>query len=363
MAQSGSVPASDSLRDRSLESTEHRLDSPKHGSRLKFKDVLFMCLSIVVGVTSVTYFKAIIDFRQIAPPHVELRPLTDLAWIGVAALCYGGLKKLFHWLLYAPLLRRLEMTDLSKSEVTKQKLTKNLFDGCWYLFMFFFGLVTAYGDPNMPFFYLGSGSWDSLGNSWPLHNFGVRGKLYFIFHLGHHYHNLVHHTATMRHTGNYQELILHHVVTTSTTTFAYMSNFEEYALFTLLSHDISDSILNLAKFCRDMSLPDSLCNPVFLLLILSWFFSRLVLAPQCYWIGSQRLLYWKDPYGPEYQGAWDAVKYAVNLVSAKTLLLILLNMIWLYWLLQMGYKRIKGEKGFTSVHEGERVHHNDKKTK
>jgi len=311
----------------------------------------------------VTYFKAVIDFRLLAPQNVELRPLADFAWIGVAGVIFGSLRKAFDGMFYASLLRRLEKTNLSKSEVTKQKLTKNLFDGIWYLFMFIFGLVTSFGDPNMPFFYLGSGSWNSLGDNWPLHNFGIRGKLYFILHLGHHYHNLMHHTFAMRNTGNYQELILHHVVTTSTTTFAYFANFEEYALFTLLSHDISDSILNLAKFCRDMGMSETVTSPLFMVLISSWTVTRLILAPQCYWIGTQRLLYWKDPYGPEYQGVWDAVKYAVNLVCVKTLLLILLNMIWLYWLLQVAYKRMNGEKGFTSIHEGERIHQKDKKTK
>jgi hypothetical protein len=310
------------------------------------------------------YIKAGSEFRSLTPPNVELRPLTDFAWIGLAAGLFGVLKNAFDWLFYETLLERLEKSDLGNVEVVKQKLTRNLFSGCWYLFMFIFGLAVSYNDPNMPFFYLGSGSWDSLGNNWPMHNFGIRGKLYFIFHLGHHYHNLVHHTISMRHIGNYQELILHHVVTTSTTTFAYFVNFEEYALFTLLSHDVSDSILSFAKFARDMSMSDLVTSAMFGILIVSWAVSRLVLAPQCYWIGTQRLLYWKDPYGPEYQAAWDSVKYAVNLVCVKTLLLILLNMIWLYWLLQVAYKRtFKGEKGFSSVHEGEFNQLKEKKSK
>src|SRR3990167_5871306 len=101
-------------------------------------------------------------------------------------------------------------------------------------------------------------------------------------HLGHHYHNLVYHSISMKDIGNYQELILHHVVTTSTTTFAYYSNFEEYALFTLISHDLSDSILNFAKFVRDIGLPAIYLNLSFATIVVSWIYMRLVLASQCY---------------------------------------------------------------------------------
>ena len=49
MAQSDSVPVTDPQGDNTLGGTDHRLDSQKKSKSLKFKDVLFMCLSIVVG--------------------------------------------------------------------------------------------------------------------------------------------------------------------------------------------------------------------------------------------------------------------------------------------------------------------------
>ena len=339
----------------------------------KFKDVLFLFLSAITAVISAKYVHDVYKFRQTVQKGVEIRSLFDFVWILVAALFFGLGKRVFHWIFYKPCLSRLEkrMSQRLKVEpkktqtsidVVKVKLTKNLFDGCWYMFMFFFGLATAYNDPNMPFFYLGSGSWDSLGDNWPNHNFGMIGRLYFIFHLGHHYHNLIHHSIAMKDIGNYYELILHHVITTGTTTFAYYSGFEEYALFTLLSHDISDSILNFSKFFRDMNLPSNVLSLTYVILLVSWIVSRLTLAPMCYWIGTQRLLYWKNPYGVQHQEAWDSLKYGVNVVCVKTLLLVLLNLLWLYWLIEMGYNKFfKGHTGYVSVQEGESNAHNEKR--
>lgn len=93
--------------------------------------------------------------------------MTDFYWIALAALFFSGMKKLFNILFFKPFYKRLQLKKLHDEHVVKLKLTKNFFDGCWYLAMFLLGLAVANGDPNMPFFYLGSGSWDSLGNNWP----------------------------------------------------------------------------------------------------------------------------------------------------------------------------------------------------
>jgi len=334
------------------ETHTHRSADAKKGR--KFKDLFFLSTSIIVGLTVALYLRDTLAFRKVVHPEVPLRSFYDLIWILLAALGFGASKRLFHLIFYKPCLARLEKKNIPDMEVLKTKLTKNLFDAVWYFSMFVLGLFVSRNDPNMPFFYWGSGSWDSLGNNWPNHNFGLLGRVYFILHLGHHYHNLIHHSIAMKDIGNYHELILHHVVTTSTTTLAYFINFEEYALFTLLSHDISDSILTFAKFTRDISLPSIVVNTSFSMIVISWIGFRLSLAPKCYWIGTLRLLYWKDPFGPRYTPEWEAVKYSVNLVCVKTLLLILLNVIWLYWILQIAYRKLfKGASDFSSVNEGE----------
>lgn len=144
------------------------------------------------------------------------------------------------------------------------------------------------------------------------------------------------------------------MVTASTTTFAYFINFEEYALFTLISHDLSDSILNYSKFVRDISQNDILLTIFMVLVIVTWVLMRIILAARCYWTGTDRLFFWKDPYGPKFTPEWDAVKYGVNIVCVETLLLLLLNFIWLYWILQIAYRKVfKGAKLYSSVQEGE----------
>ena len=183
--------------------------------------------------------------------------------------------------------------------------------------------------------------------------FTEKMRWYIIVQFGHHFHNLVYHTVAMKNVGNYFEMITHHYATVVSLFYSYFTNWEDYALVILVSHDLSDGFLNFGKVLRDIGWGSSVLMSLnFVALAFFWLYHRGILIATCYFYKTYDYYWWKNPF-PEYNDLWLSVRRGVNFIIFNIFLIWCLNLFWWYQIIKIGIDKFFKKKGWVSQHEGE----------
>lgn len=105
----------------------------------------------------------------------------------------------------------------------------------------------------------------------------------------------------------YFEYMLHHICTLFCVTYAYFTNHEDFSVYVMLISNLADMFFNIGRFNRDTALAESLLTISYIMLVVTWFWTRIVVLPYCFFVSSVRLipgLGFESPVLPKYQEVW-----------------------------------------------------------
>lgn len=143
----------------------------------------------------------------------------------------------------------------------------------------------------------------------------------------------------MRGNPSYHTMNIHHFATILSILHSYLTNFEEYGVVVLILSDVSDTILSLAKQCRDINLlKGTKLDAMFGVLIVVWLYTRTTTLPICFSLGISKFLTFAPKMylqKPELMKMYDAVRPGLHFVVFNVYTICLLNMYWTKLILGM----------------------------
>lgn len=324
-------------------------------AKKKTSDRVHFFLSFLLVFMSYIFWSDYASFREKAPVlNIEMRSLSDGYYIILASIILQILRRIVDKCLRSRLEVYLMRENLLDLDLRREKLTRQIFDAFYYFSIFIYAKVIASGVDFIPSCYGGAGTCDSMGTYWPRMKFSEKMRWYIIIQFGHHLHNLLYHTIAMKNVGNYFEMITHHYATVVSLFYSYFTNWEDYALIILVSHDLSDGFLNLGKALRDVGWGSTVfMNANYAALAFYWFYHRTYLIGTCYFYKTYEYYWWKTPF-PADSDLWLSVRRGVNFIIFNIFLIWCLNIFWWIQILKIGVdKFIKKKQKWVSKHEGE----------
>lgn len=336
------------------ETKDQKVLVEKVKEKKKDSDRLHFFLSGALVAMSYVFWNDFTSFRQKAPAlGIEMRNLSDGYYIVLVAIGLQVLRRILDLCLRSRLETHLMKENLLDLDLRREKLTRQIFDAIYYFSIYSYARVIATGVDFIPESYGGAGTCDSMGMYWPRMKFTEKMRWYIIIQFGHHLHNLVYHTVAMKNVGNYFEMITHHYATVVSLFYSYFTNWEDYALIILVSHDLSDGFLNFGKVLRDIGWGSSLLMTVnYVALAFYWFYHRTVLMATCNFYKTYEYYWWKEPF-PAYSDLWHSVRGGVNFIVFNIFLIWCLNIFWWIQIVKIGVNKFIKKKKWVSQHEGE----------
>ena len=210
-----------------------------------------------------------------------------------------------------------------------ERMIKSLFKGIYFTVVVGFAYFIAKDSYFFPPSLGGKGNVDEAFKDTPY--FDQTGvpyiKEYFMLQLGYHFHSLIIH-VTGKIRNDFMEMLLHHSITVLLVSLAYLMNYLPMSLLILFSHDISDAFVSYTRFLVDTNFK-YLTFFVYLFLIISWFYTRLVIFP----FDLIRVSCYTNPMMHE--------MYGIGILGAMVHVLVLLHLYWFVLLINMGIKFVK----------------------
>jgi TLC domain len=313
-------------------------------------------IAALLGMSYI-FYSDYASFREQAPKlGIEMRPISDFYSICITAAAMHIVRRIGDKFIRPSVEGRFLTAhgNLPDIELRLDKLTRQIYDAFFYFSIFCFGYYIAGDIEYLPSCIGGAGTCDSLGMYWPKMKLLPVMRTYIIIQFGHHLHNLVYHTVAMKNVGNYFEMIVHHYAAVISLFYSYFTNWEDYAFIILISHDLSDAILNIGKVVRDLGYGKSIALSIlYVLLAITWFGQRLVTISFCYFAKTQEYFWWKNPF-PAYPDLWLSVRRGVNFIIFNIFIIWILNSIWLIQIVKVGLNTfVKKKKVWVSEYEGE----------
>jgi hypothetical protein len=141
-----------------------------------------------------------------------------------------------------------------------------------------------------------------MAKNWPQVTFHQGMRTYILIQMGYHI------TSTFslnqgsvslffetKYDSFFYQMVAHHIATMLSIVYSYFTNHEDYCVYILLLSSFADFFLNFSRFCRNVrSDSDTLKIVCYLLLTISWIYSRLLVMPLCFYRSTVRLY----PYQP-----------------------------------------------------------------
>jgi len=194
----------------------------------------------------------------------------------------------------------------------------------FYLIIFYYGLVVIWQKPWM---------WDTR-NCWYGHPFQSVDRAVFWYYTVSlsFYISLVICLCMDNKRKDFTETVIHHMTTILLIVFSWVTNFVRVGTLVLLVHDISDNFLEGAKLAKYMRY-QKLCDTLFVLFTLSWFFARILILPL--WVIRSTM----------FEGHYILEKIpAYYVFNVLLIILFILNVMWFYTICRVAYYSIaKGE--------------------
>ena len=160
----------------------------------------------------------------------------------------------------------------------------------------------------------------------------------------------------------YNEIMLHHALAVVMIFLCYLCSLFTFGITILITSDFSDMFLNMAKFVRDVNFMrhTKLGDYLFVCVLATWGYLRGVVICGCLMLGCIKVLYSlmthdMTNFNPIVASfIFDFKWYYVIKISLVTIL-VLLNLYWMYIIMQISYNRIiRKDKNFTNTTHGEK---------
>ena len=156
--------------------------------------------------------------------------------------------------------------------------------------------------------------------------------------------------------------MLHHALAVAMIFLCYLCSLFTFGITILITSDFSDMFLNLGKFIRDMNFKrhKSVSDLVFVCVMLTWGYLRGVVVCGCLMLGCFKVFYslfTHDTtfFNPIVQSFVFDFKWYYMIKIALISTLVLLNLYWMYIIMQIAYNRVvRKDKNFTNTQHGEK---------
>ena len=209
------------------------------------------------------------------------------------------------------------------------RLVKSLFKGTYFVFATGFAYYVAKDAYFMPKSLGGSGDIENTFKGYPYADYsGIDYfKEYFMIQLGYHFHSFVS-LFFFPIRNDFMEMLLHHSMTVSLVSLAYLMNYLPISLLILYCHDISDIFVCFSRVFVDTDFKKT--TFVFYVgLMISWVYTRLYIFP----FELIRISCYQNKYIHEI--------YGIGILGAMVHILVVLHVYWFVLLVKMGMKFVK----------------------
>ena len=292
--------------------------------------IIFLLLCPFLGLF-LREFNNIYQMRMAQRPDYKDWPLYSDLWMALgSSLVMTGFLYFCQYAFTGHMLKLVSDRYKENERVERaERMVKSLFKGIYFTISVGFCYFIAKDSYYFPASLGGSGDVEESFRDTPYFDKSSTPyiKEYFMLQLGYHFHSLIIH-VTGKIRNDFMEMLLHHTITVMLVSLAYLMNYLPMSLLILYSHDISDAFVSYARFLVDTDMK-KLTMVVSVCLIVSWFYTRLVIFP----FELIRISCYTNPMMHE--------MYGIGILGAMVHVLVVLHIYWFILLLKMGCKFAK----------------------
>lgn len=129
----------------------------------------------------------------------------------------------------------------------------------------------------MPKGLLGSGDLANLNKNYPLYEYSIEFRLYYLGTMGYHVHQMIYHAFEQK-RNDFVEMFLHHVVTLVLYGFSYLTNMTDSGAAIMYLHDWADIFASIIRCFTETTI-----HPITFFgafgMVVSWFYTRIYMFP------------------------------------------------------------------------------------
>lgn len=273
--------------------SEPATPNPRVKVQRRHSDIFFMCICLFIIIYEITIAMQFPEVSRVLKTYGINFDLTGYLMV------IPGI--IFSWSLYFPIgnyltrfwLKYLKTQSSRDSESQLEHIKRcrsYLMGAIYYLCSFLFTFIVAVQIDFLPKVYGGSLDLKEVHRSWPGRS-DLLIKLVYMLSYGHHLERLVVHLFFNFKTATYFTMLLHHFIAVGLIAISYQSEYFHFGFAVLLLLDLSDFMLQFARFLRETVFQVS-SKVMFVLMAISWLHGRVFglcweVLPGVYWIVSE----------------------------------------------------------------------------
>lgn len=335
-------------------------------SKLKIV-LLTLCFHIPLCYINI---KEVLNFRALAQEKsIPIGQWSDLSFMFYSIFIVAALKRVLYFFTKDFSERRIAVKNHPDHDARVAKVMCTQFQAIFYTLTSIFAFYMYWGHPNLYNWVSGPASTGGMFYNWPYIQFPYQ-KEFIMLQLGYHMHNFLELFVEKRHTSQFVQFFIHHLLTITEIMWSYYTNNYGAAIIVLLVHDVCDIPLNLAKLMRDLDLMSThikILDCVFLCIPLSWLYFRIIVPFMTYLPTAYDILYTHGKCCVEGIDIMNmgtccttldtelglSINLTYKLQIGGLLIFVFLNLIWFYQIIACGVnKKMTGE--YVSNYEGEK---------
>lgn len=303
----------------------------------KKTQMLFFTLLLIFSPLLAFYLKEFNDIFQIKSarnPGYDWPKYSDFYLALASGIVITFIFEIFHYTLTGFASKFISEKYQGPDRLERgEKMIKCVFKGTYFTFASVFAYAIAKNSFFMPKSLGGQGELESIFTGTPYFDKTNLGYLkeYFMMQLGYHSSSLLI-LLTGKTRNDFIEMLLHHSITVTLLSLAYLMNYWPISLLILLTHDISDVFV---CFCRVFVDTDykKTAFALYVCLMVSWVYTRLYVFP----FQLLRVSCYSSRNNPE---VFNEI-HGLGVLGTIAHILVFLHVYWFYLLLKMGRKFTK----------------------
>ena len=241
----------------------------------RHSDIFFLCVSLFIIFCEI---EIAIQFPEVSRVLKTFGINFDLA--GYLMVVPGII---FSWILYFPVGNLLMKYCKKYLKTQSSRDTENdiehfircrsyLMGAVYYLCSFVFTFIVAVQIGLLPKVYGGSLNLKEVHRTWPVQS-DLMVKVVYMLSYGHHIERLLVHTYFNFKTATYFTMLLHHIIAVGLIAISFQTEYFHFGFPVLLLLDLSDCMLQLARFLRE-TVFQTQSKIMFVLMSISWMHGR-----------------------------------------------------------------------------------------
>jgi hypothetical protein len=291
---------------------------------------------IVYCLTMIPQLMEILEFMQMKNISVSF---TEYLWIVPGALSSHLVYKLSTTVFirfFFPILSK-ESCRAGESEAQRHtRLGNYIYGTLYYTFSFFTLFYMTFKSHYCPVAFGGTLQTTDKRIAWP-YDVSYDIRIFYMITLGHHVERIIHELVYNSKTKTFYVMLLHHTLTIKLVFLSFFMRHLVFGIPVLLTHDFNDIFLNASRFFRETRYK-SFASFLFVLLMVSWFYSRIYSFMVEVIFG----VYYQTVYEAEFINKY---LYTHLFYGPALSLLYILNVYWGFQILKVAFIRLyKGKE-------------------